>query len=79
MSRSAPATRPPTAESRKGTRNHVGRGAARSPGFAALARFAWFAARSTPNTIRKMGATLAPNTVQPTTARELDDRGRYRL
>jgi hypothetical protein len=29
--------------------------------------------------MRMIGATLAPNTVHPTTDRELEDLGRYRL
>src|SRR4029450_712584 len=80
MSSTAPATNPPTATIMYGTWNHVGRGWARTPmGLAEVAKASLLAARSTPKMMRMTGATLAPNTVHPTTARELDDLGRYRL
>jgi hypothetical protein len=77
MSSTAPATSPPAATSMYGTRNQVGSGSAKSPsGFAELDSPVPLLASSTPKVISTIGPMLQPSSVQPTTPRELERRGR---
>ena len=79
MSSTAPPTSPSTATSANGTRNHVGRAAARAPtGSCAIASDSSVddPASSNPKTRSTTGAIEAPNVVQPTTPPEEALRGR---
>ena len=79
MSSTAPPTRPSTATTANGTRNHVGNSMVSAPiGSAAMASLSDDddPASSRPNTSSTIGAADEPNVVQPITPRLDTLRGR---
>ncbi len=79
MSSTAPPTRPSTATTANGTRNHIGSVIAIAPtGSVAMcaARSGDEPASSRPTTSSTIGANEEPNVVQPTTPRADAERGR---